>query len=90
MTGESKQITGEQMEKIIGFLTRYKSIHEHIGRLEEKMAKIQEEKDDLLKDLELARTDEQFFMSQLEAQYGPGMIDPRTLRWVTKETTDFA
>lgn len=81
MNTESKQISGDHLNKIIDILSKYKSIHENIGVLEEKISKMLEDKDFLLKELELARSDEQFFVAELESLYGPGKLNPVTMTW---------
>lgn len=88
-TSERKRLKIADQEDVIKLVVRYQSVHAQINELEAQMEKIGLRKDELLKELEMSRTDEEFLMSKLSFEYGgTGKIDPKTMEWVFQELTE--
>jgi len=88
MTENRKLIDSDKQGRAIEIMLRFKRIHEQIAVLEKQMDTIKESKELLLDELEMARTDDQFYQAQLEAAYGPGKLDATTLEWINKTDDD--
>lgn len=87
MDHSRKKLTVEDQGKIISKIIGFKDIHDKIVVLESKLKEMQEQKEMLLMDLDLARADEDMVMADLEFAYGPGKLDIQTLEWVSENET---
>lgn len=88
MSENRKLINPDEQHKAISIMLKFKDIHDNISLLEKQMEAIKELKDELLEDLDMTRSDDEFYHAQLEAIYGPGKLDTTTLEWVTKTEQD--
>ena len=84
MDTNRKLISSKNQKAAIAIMMRFREIHNNISKLEADMKRIQDEKDMLLIDLDLARADDELFQSNLSLTYGPGVLDATKLEWVTK------
>lgn len=84
MSENRKLINPEQQARAIDIMMKFKDIHDGIVKLEKQMDAIKEAKEVLLEDLDMTRSDDEFYQAQLESIYGPGKLDTTTLEWVTK------
>lgn len=85
-----KKLSAEDLSAIIEKLTNYKDIHGKIADLETQLKEMQERKEMLVTELELARADEEMLIADMTMKYGPGRLDPKTLEWVEEETKNKA
>lgn len=77
-----KKLSADDLAAIIEKLTNYKDLHGKIMDLESQLKEMQERKEMLVTELDLARADEEMMMANMAFKYGPGKLDPRTLEWV--------
>ena len=71
--------------KILNFIEKYKRIRTEVDSIEEKILRLVDEKDKVLKELKETRDEEISFTEGLTKKYGKGRIEPTTLEWLKEE-----
>lgn len=84
MNENRKKLEQEDQVNVLDKIASYRAIHDSIMELERKLKDMQEIKEMLVTDLELARADEDMLMANLEMKYGLGQLDIRNMEWVEK------
>lgn len=86
--GKRTRMEMNEEMRAIAIVKDFGNILKEIERLEERMAKLSDEKDVLLAMLESKRADDTMLHADLTAKYGEGSIDLRTFEWVNKDKED--
>mgnify|MGYP006141945513 FL=1 len=75
------QLTAEELSKIHQMIETYKKKYEEIGNLEETLKTLNDTRDQIKKQLDTNRTDEDNFGKDLIKKYGKGKFNIQTFEY---------
>jgi archaellum component FlaC len=71
--------------KVEYFINAYKELHQALDLVTSDINKLNEEKEKIIAKVNAVRSQDAEFLSSLEAKYGEGKIDPKTMTYtITK------
>jgi septal ring factor EnvC (AmiA/AmiB activator) len=76
-----KNLTKKEEEKAKGLKTKFTEVHAQIQGVQIEIEMLNKKAEDLIKNLEGLRDQEVEFVKSLERKYGPGKLNPFTLKY---------
>jgi tetrahydromethanopterin S-methyltransferase subunit G len=78
------QLTEQEAKKVHGILSDFKKIHDDLHEIETQLSALSHQKDVVLKRLNEIRERDTELHAELTMRFGPGKIDPSTMKWINR------